>query len=156
MTPEEAARLAATVRDLWPNPAMGDVRLAFYANALAQIPSFEDGLRAVNALFIVERFSPTPGQVIDRALGLSDRAEREWRTLCEAAQDALGGRPVPRAISQEIAAARAVLRDLVPGGVYDLPLEDHRRLDRLHAQFVDRRVEDLRGDLNERLALAQG
>lgn len=151
----EAVKLATTVADLWPHPPMSDMRRTFYAKALgAAIPTFEDGLRAVDALFLTERYAPTPGDVIDRALSIGPSLDREWTELmCMAT--AMQSRASYEASSLGPEALR-MLRVIIPGGFLSVPLHDQHSLERYRAQYVKRRGEQLRSQAAGRLGLAEG
>lgn len=156
MLDTEAVKLATTIAELWPYPVMGDVRRTFYAKALgAAISSFEDGLRAVDALFLTERYAPTPGDVIDRALGIPQMLDREWTEILRLGADAQARRPIEDS-SRLPAEGMQVFRQVLPGALHALPLENAVQLDRYRQQYVKRRGDQLRADATGRLSLAEG
>lgn len=132
MTPQEAVRVATLIGELWPNTALDNTRKAFYANALTVIPASEMAVKAVHDLFVTERFQPTPGQVIDLALGLDDRASFEWQRCVMAATEMQGRRP----ISGTLEAGTAAIIHRLCGGIASLPVDDWRQLDRIRTRFV--------------------
>lgn len=132
MTPEEAVQVATLVGKLWPRPDLGGERLAFYATALTGIPDHAAAVRAVNQLFVRERFQPVPADVIDLALDLDGRAEREWRVVVAAANDMGHRRQVGR---QPDDTAKQVIWDLC-GGLADVPVDNGIQLDKMRDKFV--------------------
>jgi hypothetical protein len=95
MDDHTAATVVDTIVELWPSPPMTDTARVFYAKALTVIPEPVEALRAVERLFVAERFRPPPGDVIDRALGLEARAQVEWDRLVAAANEQQARRPPP-------------------------------------------------------------
>ena len=81
MTEQEATKIAMLVGDLWPNTPMGRTRASFFAAAIMHIPEFADAARAVNRLFLDERFAPTPGQIIDLVDGTERAALAAWNRV---------------------------------------------------------------------------
>lgn len=132
MTPEEAVQVAGLVAKLWPRPDLTGERLAFYATALTGIPSHDAAVRAVNSLFIRERFQPVPADIIDLSLDLDGKAEREWRVVVAAANDMAHRRAVGRHPDDT---AKSVLWSLC-GGLSDVPVENASGLDRMRDKFV--------------------
>ena len=111
----EATKVAKIVGELWPTPPMTDMREAFYATAISDIPTFDQAVEGVNALFVTERFQPTPGEVIDAALNLGSRAVEAWEALRTAASlhaQRLPVGEVPRAASAALRASGWALRDM--------------------------------------------
>lgn len=156
MDDAEAVKLTSLIADLWPHPPMSDVRKAFYAKALATaIPTYELGLRAVDALFVSERYAPTPGDVIDRVLGVGVLVEVEWGQLIGMAGAIQTGTPLSETIDLA-PEALALFRSVVPRGFRGLPLKDHVQQNRYHNEYLKRRGEELRLASTGRLSLAEG
>lgn len=107
MTNEEALEVSALVAELWPNPVMTGVRQAFYARSLTVIGSQAAAMDAVATLFVDSRFQPTPGDVIDAALGVAAGGEDAWQLVASCANELGAGRrpliqlpdPVRRALA---------------------------------------------------------
>ncbi len=149
--------MAELVGQLWPSPSLNGERLAFYASALTVIPESGAAIRTVNDLFVTERWQPTPGDVIDRAMRLDAEALREWHKIAIGASDAQHRRPVQVALDPLAAAA---LRQ-VCGSLIDVPLERGPRLDKVRerfiAEYVARRRQAIsRTSLSGRLEIGSG
>jgi hypothetical protein len=140
MTPEEAVKVVELIAQLWPTPSLKDERMVFYVSALTVIPDSNRAIRVVNDLFITERWQPTPGDVIDRALLFGDAALREWQKIIQSATDAQHRRSVNVALDP---LAAATLRH-VCGGLLDVPLERGSQLDRIRERFISEYVDRLR------------
>lgn len=157
MTPEEAVQVASLVAKLWPRPDLAGERLAFYATALTAVPHHADAVRAVNQLFVRERFQPVPADVIDLALDLDGKAEREWRVVVAAANDVGHRRQVGR---QPDDTAKRVL-SVIAGGLADVPVDNAIQMDKMRDRFVTAYRDSERqrltaGDEPERLELGTG
>lgn len=132
MTPEEAVKVAGLIADLWPRPELTGRRLAFYATALTGIPTMDAGVRAVNDLFVSERFQPTPGDVIDSALDVDGSADDQWQRVVAAASDIAARRKVgvmPDPV------ALAVVRRLC-GSLSDVPVQYRGDREKVRAEFL--------------------
>ncbi len=133
MTPEEAVKVASLVGELWPATPLDGTRKAFYANALTSIPVIDMAIKAVHELFVTERFQPTPGEVIDLALGVNEQAALEWQRAAQAATELQSRVPTSTAVD---ATTSAILRRLC-GGIGSLPISDWRQMDRMRTKFID-------------------
>lgn len=146
----EAVQVAGVVAELWPNPPMTDTRRAFYAKALTAIPGQSAALRAVESLFVSSRFQPTPGDVIDLALGLRDDALHAWDRIVAAARDQQARRAVQVAPDGDamVALRQAGYR------LADLPVNHAGALHKAHQAFLERHVERARLAAADQLELA--
>lgn len=145
MTPEEAVKVATLVADLWPGTTLDGTRKAFYANSLTVIPTSDLAVKAVNKLFVTERFQPTPGQVIDQALALDDFSALEWQRITQTAIELQARQP---ASSQVDHRAVLIVRRLC-GGISQLPVTNWQQMDRLRSKFITEYTEIQRNDYNE-------
>lgn len=157
MTPEEALQVAGLVAELWPKPELSGRRLAFYATALTDIPDLDRAVRAVNQLFVNERWQPVPGAIIDVALDVDSESQRQWQLVLAAASDVQGRRQVGAMPSP---VALAVVRRLC-GSLADVPVEHGYRLDKVRADFLSAFVKDARtaaiaAGTEERLSIERG
>ncbi len=135
MNETEAMEAVALVSRLWPTPAMDEVRGAFYARALSVIPGRDDAIRAVSELFVDERFQPTPGQVIDRALcGSTSAGAIAWESLLARATEIHAGRPVASLL--DVATMDALRSAGMSVGHIAKALDQHRALDQLRTRFL--------------------
>ena len=135
MTNEEALEVAQLVAKLWPSPVMDGVRCAFYARALAVIPDHHAAVSAVSTLFVDERFQPTPGQVIDRALcGSASAGAVAWEHLLARATEIHAGRAVDGHL--DVAAMDALRSAGMSVGHIAKSLDQHRALDQLRTRFL--------------------
>ncbi len=132
MTPEEAVKVAALVADLWPRPELTGRRLAFFATALTGIPTMDAGVRAVNDLFVSERWQPTPGDVIDAALDVDGAADDQWQLVVAAASDIAHRRAVG---SMPDKVAMGVVRRLC-GSLSDVPVALVREREKMRVEFL--------------------
>lgn len=137
MTPEEAVNAASLIGELWPSTPMEGTRKAFYANSLTAIPTMAAAVRAINALFVTERFQPPPGAVLDKALDLTGDASVEWQRIVQAATETQARSPVSIALQPS---SLHILYRLC-GGLTGLPLQDWNKMDRLRTQFITEHVE---------------
>lgn len=92
MTNEEALEVSALVAELWPTPVMTGVRQAFFARSLTVIGAQRRAMDAVAKLFVDARFQPTPGDIIDAALGVDDGVVAGWLTIIDVANELGAGR----------------------------------------------------------------
>jgi hypothetical protein len=135
MTNEEALEVAQLVAKLWPSPAMDGVRCTFYARALTVIPEHVGAINAVSELFVDERFQPTPGQVIDRALcGSTSAGAIAWESLLARATEIHAGRPVASLL--DVATMDALRSAGMSVGHIAKALDQHRTLDNLRTRFL--------------------
>lgn len=143
MNSNDSLEVTELVAELWPGTPLRGMRATVYAAALCAIPDKAAATSAVLDLAVTERFQPTSGEVIDRAMGLTDRAEAEWQRLVATATDLKAGRPTD-ASAVDSMARRVLARRW---RVIDLPIDDDRRLDRCRAWFVDAYRDHLRQHL---------
>lgn len=145
MTPEDAVRVATLVGELWPATQLDATRKAFYANALTIIPTADLAIKAVNKLFVTERFQPTPGQIIDDALALDDLSALEWQRITQTAIELQSRQPATVQIDHR---AVLVVRRLC-GGVAQLPVDNWQQMDRLRSKFISEFTTVQRNDHHE-------
>lgn len=139
MDDDQAVQVADMVLELWPSPPMSDVARAFYAKALSIIPEQRDALRAVEALFVSERFRPPPGDVLDRALGLEGQAQEQWERLVSAANEVQAKRPTPATLFEARQALASCGYRLAT-----LPLQHQGALHKARGAFVAAYVAQVR------------
>lgn len=106
--------------------------MAFFATALTGIPTVEAGVRAVNDLFVSERFQPTPGDVIDAALNVQGDADEQWQLVVAAASD-IGHRRSVGAMPNKLAIG--VVRRLC-GALSDVPVQHRGDRERVRLEFL--------------------
>jgi hypothetical protein len=134
MKDAEATQVTMVIGELWPKPPMSEVRATFYAAALSSIPTIEIAMKAVNKLFLRERFQPTAGDVIDICLALEPLAIGAWEQIVTSAalvasREPLGdNHPTPEALT----ALRSSGRTLG-----DLPVNDSWAMERIRTKFLD-------------------
>jgi hypothetical protein len=135
MTNEEAVEVAQLVAKLWPSPGMDGVRCTFYARALTVIPNHVDAINAVSQLFVDERFQPTPGQVIDRALcGSASVGAIAWESLLARATEIHAGRQVNGGL--DVATMDALRAAGMSVGAIAKALDQRKALDQLRTRFL--------------------
>ena len=132
MTPEEAVKVAALVAELWPRPELTGRRLAFFATALTGVPTLDAGIRAVNELFISERWQPTPGDVIDAALDVDGAADDQWQLVVAASSDIAHRRSV--GVMPDRIAMNVVRR--LCGSLSDVPVALVREREKTRVEFL--------------------
>jgi hypothetical protein len=152
VTPEEAVKVASLVADLWPATTLEATRKAFYANSLTVIPTSDLAIKAVNKLFVTERFQPTPGQIIDHALALDDLSALEWQRITQTAIELQGRQPASTQVDHR---AVLVVRRLC-GGIAQLPVSNWQQMDRLRSKFITEYTAIQRDDYNEETRLELG
>jgi hypothetical protein len=141
VTPEEAVKVASLIGELWPQADMTGTRKTFYANALTTIDRPDAAIRAVNQLFVTQRWQPTPADVIDLAIGSRSQADQQWRAIVDSASQAQSRTPITGPTPDRVASR--IVYELC-GGLQGVPVDDMRQLDRLRDRFINTYTEKRR------------
>lgn len=132
MRVQEANHVVSLVAELWPQTRMGDARKAMFVSVIMDIPDVDAAIRAVRQAFVLDAFPPTPGRIIDLAVGISDEAALAWTRIVCAAVDAQSRRPT----GDVDRLALQVLRSSC-GTLHDVPINVPDRLDRVKDRFME-------------------
>jgi|JI10StandDraft_1071094.scaffolds.fasta_scaffold329635_2 hypothetical protein len=154
MNDKEAVEVAQLVAKLWPSPGMDGVRCTFYARALTVVPDHVSAIEAVSRLFVDERFQPTPGQVIDAALGdLTSLGATGWEAIVGRAAEIAGGRPVDAPLSTEL--MTALRASSLTVGMVGQSLNNDKQLSALRRRFLTGYRDTKRAEAAGKLADAE-